>query len=195
MKNHAPLELPQQALYVFSGGPGSGKTTLLSELGRRGYPTVAEVARVIIREQMALRGIALPWKDKKKYKMLMLERSVESYKEIAARAKGPVFFDRGIPDTIAYSRLCGLEITPIEREVVAACPYHHPVFMFPPWAEIYRKDQERKQDWAEAVETYGILRQTYLDYGYKVLEVPKVSVPERSRWLLDQLGLPENVQI
>jgi predicted ATPase len=36
---------------VFTGGPGAGKTALLTELERRGYRVVPEVARAIISER------------------------------------------------------------------------------------------------------------------------------------------------
>ena len=38
---------------VITGGPGAGKTTLLTELGRRGFATVAESARALIAERLA----------------------------------------------------------------------------------------------------------------------------------------------
>jgi len=41
--NHVPV----------AGGPGAGKTTLLAELAARGYATVEESARAIIRERLA----------------------------------------------------------------------------------------------------------------------------------------------
>jgi predicted ATPase len=44
------MNAPQ--LYVLTGGPGSGKTTLLTELARRSFRCVPEVARLIIQEQM-----------------------------------------------------------------------------------------------------------------------------------------------
>jgi predicted ATPase len=38
---------------IVTGGPGAGKTTLLAELAARGYATVEESARAIIRERLA----------------------------------------------------------------------------------------------------------------------------------------------
>ena len=66
-------------LFVVSGGPGSGKTTVLQELTKLGFPHAPEVARQIIREQIAIGGAALPWQDRQRYTSLMLERSIESY--------------------------------------------------------------------------------------------------------------------
>jgi predicted ATPase len=87
------------SLFVISGGPGSGKITVLDQLRERGFRIAPEVARQIIQEQARTGGTALPWCDREAYTHLMLERSVQSYLEHAA-AVGPVFSNRGIPDTL-----------------------------------------------------------------------------------------------
>src|SRR4051794_26334759 len=97
-------------LFVISGGPGSGKTTLLAELAKLGFPCAPEVARQIIQEQMKSGGRALPWDDREQYTALTLRRSIESYLEHAG-GTALRFFDRGIPDTLGYARLIGLDDT------------------------------------------------------------------------------------
>jgi predicted ATPase len=46
---------------VISGCSSGGKSTLLAELGRRGYATVEEPGRRIVRRELAGDGSALPW--------------------------------------------------------------------------------------------------------------------------------------
>jgi predicted ATPase len=94
-------------MFVVSGGPGSGKTAVIEELAGRGFRCAAEVARQIIIEQVRDGGTALPWGDREAYTWLMLRRSIESYVAHASSLE-PVFFDRGIPDTLCYARLIGL---------------------------------------------------------------------------------------
>ena len=65
--------------FVITGGPGVGKTTLLEALAKQGFPYVPEVAREIIREQVARNGNALPWANIPAYTHLMFSRSVESW--------------------------------------------------------------------------------------------------------------------
>jgi predicted ATPase len=178
---------PVSNLIVISGGPGAGKTTLLVELERRGFRCAAEVARQIIQEQVRDSGDALPWGDRERYCRLMLERSVASYREHAALSE-TIFFDRGIPDTLCYARLVGLLL---EDEIFAACNlYRHAprVFLAPPWREIYAIDTERKQSYGEAVKTYDLMVEAYVDCGYEVVEIPRTSPLERADFVLGMLG-------
>jgi predicted ATPase len=179
----------ESKLIVISGGPGAGKTTLLKELHRRGCTYSAEVARQIIQEQAASGGRALPWDDREEYSRLMLSRSIASWTEYAATGE-TIFFDRGIPDTLCYVRLVGLS-SQLEKQLEEACRRHRywaRVFLAPPWREIYETDAERKQDFAEAVRTYDLMVQTYLDCGYQVVPLPFVSVEERADFILQEIA-------
>lgn len=171
-------------LVVVSGGPGAGKTTLLQEVERRGFCYAPEVARQIIQEQVLAGGDALPWADQERYSRLMLERSISIYRQYTDK-NSLVFFDRGIPDTLCYVRLTGIQL---EDELLKACRtyrYSEKVFLAPPWREIYLGDSERKQTFEEAVRTYDLMAQTYEDCGYNVVELPRMSVGERAEFLLN----------
>lgn len=173
-------------LVVISGGPGSGKTTVIEHLHKLGHHVAPEVARQIIQEQVQLDGPALPWRDRDAYTSLMLERSIESYKAHSAQT-GPVFFDRGIPDTLGYARLMGLADDSFIRNACQLYCYASVVFLAPPWPEIYTIDTERKQDLAEAIRTYEILAETYRDCGYKIIELPKSTPTERADFIVRTL--------
>jgi predicted ATPase len=177
-----------QNLFVITGGPGAGKTTLLLELQKRGFHCVPEVARQIIQEQIETGGTALPWADRRRYTNLMLQRSIDSYRQNASNNR-PIFFDRGIPDTLSYAHLIGLTQT---APIVLACEqlrYAPQVFIAPPWKEIYDTDAERKQDFAEAERTHEVILRTYRDCGYEPVELPKSSADQRARFVLTAIGL------
>ena len=169
-------------LFVITGGPGVGKTTLLRELERRGYCCVPEVARAIIRQQVASGGEALPWADTARYTELMLQGSIEVY-DANKSATRPTFFDRGILDVLCYVRLIRLDKT---AEIEAACEkyrYNKMVFIAPPWREIYSTDDERKQSFDEAVRTHEVMLEAYRRYGYRLVELPRVSAEERAEFV------------
>jgi predicted ATPase len=63
-------------------------------------------------------------------------------------------------------------------------PLYRRIFILPPWKEIYVTDEERKQSWEEALNTYDAMRKVYDRYGYDVLEVPKEDVEKRVEFIL-----------
>lgn len=169
--------------FIITGGPGAGKTTIIEKLKHRGYNCVDEVARQIIKEQVLNNGDALPWADQEKYTFLMLERSIATFLKNKDNSS-LTFFDRGIPDTLSYAHLIKLKISLKLSEAVRTYRYNPIVFILPPWEEIYQTDSERKQTFAEAIEVYNILKKTYNDSEYQLVEVPKLAPKERIDFIL-----------
>jgi predicted ATPase len=174
-------------MFMVSGGPGAGKTTLLAELQKLDYSTAPEVARQIIQEQVKSGGDALPWADREAYTRLMLQRSIESYIE-HAKLPGPIFFDRGILDTLCYARLIGLADASAIQDACWKYRYAPLVFLAPPWKEIYTTDEERKQDFAHAVQTFESMAEVYEEYGYESVMLPKTSPAARAEFVLQTIN-------
>ena len=169
--------------FILTGGPGSGKSSLIDALTRLGYARTVEAGRAIIQDQVDIGGNALPWADQAHFAELMLSWEMRSYHS-AQEHPGPVFFDRGVPDVMAYLRLVNL---PAPAHVIKAASefrYNRSVFIAPPWKEIFHPDRERKQDFDEAVRTYESLAFTYKELGYELVELPRVSVDERVQYVL-----------
>ena len=177
--------------FVLTGGPGSGKTTLIDALGRAGYARSVEAGRAIIKAQLAIGGRALPWTDPVAFAELMLSFEMRSH-QIAQGESGPVFFDRGVPDVVGYLTLVG--VAPPAHVIKAAeiFRYNARVFVAPPWREIFAQDDERKQDFAEAVRTCEAIARAYGEYGYEIVEVPRDSVEQRVRFVLERIRFPHN---
>ncbi len=172
--------------YIVTGGPGSGKTTLIEAWWTRGYLSIDEVGRAIIREQAATGGDVHHNGDRAAYRDLMLHRSIEGYVAVAETGK-PVFFDRGIPELAGYSRFVGAQPPDYVLQAIEACRYNPLVFAAPPWREIYVCDAERKQDFAEAIATYDLCVESYREFGYRVVDLPPESVEERVGFVLGRI--------
>jgi predicted ATPase len=164
--------------FVITGGPGAGKTTLIEALGQRGLATMPEAGRAIIQHQLAIGGAALPWADRELFADLMLSWEMRSYAE-AQKLAGPVVFDRGVPDVLAYRQLCGLRIPEYCERAAASLRYAPQVFVAPPWREIFIPDAERKQSFAEAEATCQALVQVYSRLNYELIELPRADLSER----------------
>jgi predicted ATPase len=182
-----------ERFYIVTGGPGSGKTSLLEVLRSRGYSCSVEAGRGIIQDQVSIAGQALPWKDRSLFAEQMLSWEMRSY-HIAEETAGPVFFDRGVPDVLGYLRLIGLPLPEHLQNAVQEFRYNSSVFIAPPWPEIFSQDQERKQDFNEAIRTYDLLAATYETLGYKLVEIPCVPVEHRATFILDYLGISSRSQ-
>ncbi|MBM1816464.1 AAA family ATPase [Pseudosulfitobacter pseudonitzschiae] len=173
--------------FVVTGGPGAGKTSLITELARRGFHTIPESGRAIIREEMAHGGDALPWADRLAYAERMLERDLRGYSDAQALS-GPVIFDRGIPDILGYLTLCGLPVPPHVAAAAKAASYNARVFLAPYWDEIFTQDTERKQSHAEAEATCAVMRETYTALGYKITELPRADFVTRADFVCKQMA-------
>ncbi|RIA44459.1 putative ATPase [Hephaestia caeni] len=169
---------PTDSLHVVTGGPGSGKSTLIDALAAAGFATSPEVGRAIIREEMASGGAALPWVDHLAFAEKMLVREVAAH-DAALAAAGPVVLDRGVPDVAGFLRISGLAVSPAIDRAARECRYNPRVFIAPWWEDIFTADAERKQTPGEARATFAVMVETYRDYGYRLVELPRAAVVDR----------------
>ena len=174
-------------LFVITGGPGSGKTTLIDALAAAGVATSPEVGRAIIREEMATGSTALPWADQRAFAERMVVREIAAHAEALARGT-TVVLDRGVPDVVGFLRVSGLPVPPPIGTAARTCRYNRQVFIAPYWDAIYTGDAERRQTPAVAAATHAIMAETYHDYGYELIELPRVSIAERVGFVIDRIS-------
>lgn len=174
--------------FVLTGGPGAGKTTLVEALGRAGFARTVEAGRAILRDQWAIGGPATHWNDPALFAELMLSLDMQSHHG-AQGTSGPVFFDRGVTDLVGYMRLVDLPVPDHFRAAARQFRYNSHAFVAPPWEAIFAQDKERKQDFDEAIRTHEAIVQGYVEFGYEIVPLPKVSVEERVAFVLAETGL------
>jgi predicted ATPase len=175
---------------VLSGCSGGGKSTLLSELARRGYSTIPEPGRQIVKEQVAIGGDGLPYKNLDKFLELALSRYIYQFNSVAEKEQ-IVFFDRSIVDSIQLDGRQGSHFSNAAKKF----RYHRAVFLVPPWKEIYRRDSERAHPFEEALLEYHELLVKYRQFGYEVFIVPQGQVEERADFIIAKLHAPLTLQI
>jgi predicted ATPase len=161
--------------YIITGGPGSGKSSLLTALIDQSYQGFEEISRIIIREQHETSGDKVPWQNLAAFAELCYERMSVQLDE--CHSDSTCFYDRGLPDIIAYVKRGGLNVPAKYFEKAKA--YNRTVFLAPPWQEIFINDSERPESFKDAIEIYRFLKSTYTELGFTIIELPKVSIQER----------------
>jgi predicted ATPase len=195
--------------YIITGGPGAGKTSLLTTLQNYGYPCSAEVSRALIMEELAKSSRCLPWLDLNCFAEKALERMISSYHMAADQVKVAaetetaeteeaendlVFFDRGIPDIIAYLSAAGLPVTEKYITALHQYPYQKTVFLLRPWQSIYVKDPARWQTFEEAETICRNIEETYQSAGYHIIELPEGTVGQRAQFVQRYIRTLANAQ-
>ncbi|MCS0579985.1 AAA family ATPase [Massilia pinisoli] len=172
--------------YVITGASGAGKSTLLSALAQRGFSVVPEAALSIVREQEASGGGLLPATDLQAFMDAVVARNIRAY-DLATSLPGPVFFDRGIPESIGHMELLGLDIDPAYRAESGVRPYADTVFVAEPWPEIYVCDQWRRAPFARAARSFEATVAPYRQAGYTLCVLPQVAVERRVAFVLERV--------
>ncbi len=170
--------------YIITGGPGSGKSSLLNALSAKGYQCFEEISRVIIQEQHKIGGDKVPWENLAEFADICFERMGDQLSE--CKPTRNCFFDRGLPDIIAYVRRGGLNAP---AKYFEKCKdYNKCIFLAPPWKEIFINDDERPESFEDALEISSFLRNTYRELGFTIVELPKLSIKERLLFIEDYLS-------
>ena len=95
-----------------------------------------------------------------------------------------IFLDRGLPDIVAYNNYIKVENSEAAIQAVKDYTYDF-VFVFPPWKNIYKQDNERYESFEESIRIYENLKNTYINLGYEVFEVPIDTINTRANYILN----------
>lgn len=169
---------------LITGCSGGGKSSLLAALEARGYAVVPEPGRRIVAQEEAGEGVALPWIDPAAFARRAVAMSRADL-GVASDLSGLVFFDRGLID--AAVALQHASHIPYRDILGAKHHYADPVFLTPPWPDIYAIDGARRHDLPTAIEEFERLRTALADLGYEISILPKTSVAERADFIIDHL--------
>ena len=168
--------------HVITGAPCSGKTIVVHELERRGYSVIHEVARAYIETRLAA-GLSLFQirGDELAFEHRLLEEKVAIEEKLEAR--DTIFFDRAIPDSIAYFRLSGFD--PSEPIAQSRRRRYRKIFLLERLPA--RKDAVRKEDDQTASTIEALLTTCYRDLEYPLIRIPVAGVSIRADAILKHL--------
>lgn len=176
------MQSDQKIRIVISGGPGTGKSTIIQALGELGYPIHEEISRKVIQEALTNHSDGVPWDN-----LPLFSENVAAGRQAQFHDahEGLNFYDRSMVDTLAYLVLDNYPIPQKYTAWLDEHKYHNLVLFAPFWDEIYVQDDERKESIIKAKQISQVLKDSYLFYGYSLVELPKSSVQERILFIKD----------
>jgi len=179
---------------VITGAPGTGKTVVIQELENLGYHCYHEVIRDMTAEakkvESSQKQVSNPLvfvKDPMEFNRQLLEGRKKHYEASLEVSESVCFFDRGIPDVLAYMDYFEQQY-PLSFETTSKSSRYDHIFILPPWKAIYTADNERLESFEEAQDLHKHLTNTYERFGYSPILVPKASIAERTAFVLKKVG-------
>jgi len=179
---------------VITGGPGTGKTALVRELEKRGYPCFHEIIREMTEaaklQEDPEKHLVNPLvfvRDPLSFNRRILQGRMGQFRDADSFQDPLVFYDRGIPDVLAYMDYFKQEYDGEFSGPCMSLRYDH-VFLLPPWKEIYTRDDERLESFEQACEIHRCLERTYRECGYDVHALDFGTVETRIGLLLNTLS-------
>lgn len=173
---------------VITGGPGTGKSTIINHLIERGFICLEEISRQVTLEAKTEGIDQLFLTHPLLFSELLLKGRQKQFLEADMFGDKTVFFDRGIPDVLAYMDFIG---DTYPKTFVDAChkAIYDAVFILKPWKAIYTSDNERYESFEQALEIHDNLVNTYKNYNYTLIDVPFDTVENRTNFILKVLGM------
>ena len=170
---------------VIIGRTSSGKSSVMESLSERGYNTLDEVPRTILNFRKSM-GISKKEIEEKQILIYQTQLHFESICE------GTVFFERGLPCSIAYSNFF-LGYVPWEFDESLMRNRYHKVFTLDGLK--FESDGVRIESGEEeAQKIQDLVEETYRNFGYDLINVPKFledkekSIGKRVKMILENLG-------
>ncbi|PNQ72877.1 ATPase [Hanstruepera neustonica] len=171
---------------VITGGPGTGKTSIINELLSRGHICLEEISRQVTLKAREDGVDQLFLTQPLLFSELLLAGREKQYHQAEKLPSDHVFLDRGIPDVLAYMDYIG---DSYPETFINSCKTHtyDMVFILEPWQEIFVSDNERYENFDQAVKIHHHLLNTYERFNYKLMDVPFDSVENRALHILNSI--------
>lgn len=164
--------------YVVTGPPCSGKTTVINALASLGYEIAPEVARMYFLQLLERKAKERILADPLCFQAEILKLEITREERLD---KGKlIFFDRALPDSIAYYRNLGV----LPENVLRAAKHNHYRGIFYLDALPLQQDQVRHED-QETVNRLGrYIYEAYEKLGYDVINIPAMPIEQRVEMIL-----------
>ncbi|MDI1353058.1 MAG: ATP-binding protein [bacterium] len=168
--------------YVITGAPSSGKTTLINHLAMNGFSVAPEIARSHI-ELLLANNYTLDeiQRNNKPLQRAILASALKRERKLHAAEL--IFFDRGTTDSLGYFNYYHLET----KNLIQVCQRFRYKKIFYCHQLPLISDEVRVEDTLGAQKIGESIFQAYIKMNYELIELPAVSVEDRSQIVLSHL--------
>ena len=168
------------------GSPASGKTSIINQLMKKGHVCMEEISRKITLKAQNKGVDQVFLKDPILFSDQLLAARKQQFIDAGTANRPFVFFDRGLPDVIAYLDYIDSDYS---KEYINSCKKYKydKVFILMPWKEIYVRDNERYETFEQATEIHKYLIKWYTSFNYELIEVPQSKVKNRVDFILNNI--------
>lgn len=173
---------------VITGGPGTGKSTIINELIARGHVCLEEISRQVTLDAKKEGVDQLFLTNPLLFSELLLKGRQQQFLNAELFKSKYVFLDRGLPDVLAYMDFIGDPYPPNFIDICKDSEYDN-VFILKPWKAIYTSDNERYENFNQALEIHDYLLNTYQSLNYQLVDVPFDTVENRTNFILKTLNM------
>ena len=172
--------------YVITGGSSSGKTKVIDYLSFLGYKTIPENARILIdNEKSKGKTIREIRKNELEFQEKVLQMKIEIEKRLPKEKI--IFFDRGIPDSIAYYHFYKADTGHIVKASLQR--RYRKIFLMEQLP--FEKDDSRTENEEFVRNIQELIHKAYANLKYEVIKVSIKPIEERAKFILEKIKIRE----
>ena len=164
---------------IITGGPGTGKTSLIEELRKNDFKCFDEISREITLKYREKGIEQLFLSDPNLFSQELLNGRIQQFNNSINLQANCVFFDRGIPDIIAYLNFKKADLSKKILKSIDKYRYDM-IFLLEPWEDIYTSDKIRYESFDQVITIDSYIKNTYKEFGYNPIIVPKDNIRNRA---------------
>ena len=171
---------------IITGGPGTGKTSLIEELKKNNFKCFDEISREITLKYREKGIEQLFLSDPKLFSQELLNGRIQQFNNSINLQADCEFFDRGIPDIIAYLNFKKVDLSKKILKSIDKYRYDM-IFLLEPWEDIYSSDIIRYESFDQVITIDSYIKYAYKEFGYNPIIVPKDNIKNRIDFIINSL--------
>ena len=171
---------------VITGGPGTGKTSIIESLEKMNFNVFNESSREVTKKYKNNDSEQYFLSNPIEFSNILMDKRMKQFEEGSKNKNDYFFYDRGIPDVLAYLNFKKIEYKSSMMKEILKFNYDT-IFIAEPWEVIYTNDSERYETYNELLEIDFHIKKIYKQLGYNIIFLPKKSVKDRVTFILETL--------